>query len=290
MGDLSYNDGSRRIDEFRAHYRFNLGSAGYRSAFGGAGVYPTWDDHEVDNDFDPERLRASDPELLETATRAYFETLPLPEERPRRLWRSHRWGRTAEIFMLDCRSERRPSTRRTADATYLGAEQMAWLEAALERSPCHFKLIASSVPITALFGLWNFALADRWEGYAAQRRRLLDHLAERVSGRIVFLSGDFHCGFVSRVEPSGPARAFIEVATSTGPLGPNPIGVLHDLGDISPEETFPPDRFLFATGNPRNATTLRFDPGADEVRVRFLDARPDTSGQVLFDQRISFGG
>jgi hypothetical protein len=35
---------------------------------------------------------------------------------PDRLWRSFRWGRTAEVFILDCRSERRPSTRSTNPA------------------------------------------------------------------------------------------------------------------------------------------------------------------------------
>ena len=36
-----------------------------------------------------------------------FDELDVPP------WRRFRWGRTAEVFILDCRSERRPSTRST---------------------------------------------------------------------------------------------------------------------------------------------------------------------------------
>jgi alkaline phosphatase D len=287
LGDLSYNDGSRTRDEFRRLYRRTLATSGYRAALSSAGLYATWDDHEVDNNFDPERLARENPELLATATEAYFETLPLPEEE-RRLWRSHRWGRTAEVFMLDCRSERRPSTLGTEAAQYIGQSQLEWLLGALETSPCHFKVIASSVPFTRLFGLWDLARNDRWQGYASQRQRVLDHLTSRVSGRVIFVAGDFHCGFVSRVEPEGPGRSIFEVTTSTGPSGPNPIAVLHDTGELPPEESFPPDQFLFGTGSTRLACTLHLDPLNDEARVRFVDAREMRRGEVLFDELLPF--
>lgn len=288
LGDMSYNDGAQSLEDYRARWRDTLIDPGYRAALPAAGLYATWDDHEVGNNFNPEQMQVDAPEQLEAATRAYFEHLPLPES-PRRIWRSYRWGDAAEIFVLDCRGERRPSTLDSEAPVYLGAEQIAWLLDGLAASPCHYKVILNSVPITRLFGLWNIGINDRWEGYGSQRDVLLQHLTTKVSGRVLFLTGDFHCGFISRVEPEGPASNLWEVAVGpTAARAPNPVAVLHDTGDLPKEESFREDRFLFGTGSTRNATSITLDPLTDQVRVRFVDARPDSRGQVLFDGLIPY--
>lgn len=288
LGDLSYNDGATTLEEYRDKYRRTLQDPGYRALLPTAGLYATWDDHEVGNDFDPEKMAEEAPEQLAAATDAYFETLPIPEDPPRRLWRSYRWGKTAEIFVLDCRSERRPSTRGSDEGIYVSPEQLDWLLEGLERSDAAFKVILSSVPITRLFGLWNLALADRWEGYGAQRERLLEHIYTKVSGRTLFLAGDFHCGYVGRVEPEGPGRNVFEVCTATAARGPNPVAVLYDTGELAPEDSFPEGQFVFGTGATRHATTVTLDPLNDEVRVKVIEAREEVRGEVLFDGRIPF--
>lgn len=285
LGDLSYNDGATDLDTYRRLYRRTLQTETYRALLGNAGIYPTWDDHEITNNFDPETL---EPARLALATQAWFETLPVPEDAPLRLWRSHRWGATAEIFMLDCRSERKPSTLGSGAEEYISEAQMSWLLEALEQSPCHFKIIASSVPFTRLFGLWNLAKADRWQGYEAQRERLLAHLVDRVSGRVIFVAGDFHCGFVSRVEPEGPGTDIFEVTVSTAPASINPVAALYETGDVEPENTFPPEQFPFGTGKPYCATTLVLDPLNDEAKVKFVDGSEANFGTVLYDALLPF--
>jgi phosphodiesterase/alkaline phosphatase D-like protein len=290
LGDLSYNDGAVTLEDYRAKYAATLVDPGYKAILPAVGRYATWDDHEIGNDFDPEKLAAEAPAQLAAAVDAYYEVNPLPE-RPaseRRLWGSYRWGDTAELFVLDCRSERRPSTRASGDGIYISAAQETWLLEALEASPCRYKVIMSSVPIARLFGLWNLALNDRWEGYGRQREALIQHLTTRVSGRVLFISGDFHCNYVGRVETEGPAANIFEICTSTGARAPNPVAVLYDTGDLPPEESFPPNQFVFGSGNTRAACVVSLDPLNDEVRVKFVDGRAETRGTVHFDGVIPY--
>lgn len=290
LGDLSYNDGAVTKEEYRAKYAETLADPGYRAILPAVGRYCTWDDHEIGNDFDPEKMAAEAPDQLRWATEAYYEANPIPmmASDSRKLWGSYRWGDTAEIFVLDCRSERVPSTRASGDGVYIGEAQEAWLLESLAASPCRYKVIMNSVPIARLFGLWNLALNDRWEGYGRQRETLLQHLATKVSGRVLFLSGDFHCNYVARVEVEGAASNIFEVATSTGARAPNPVAVLYDTGDLPPEESFRPEQFVFGNGNTRAATLVTIDPLTDQVRVKFVDGREDTKGTVHFDGVIPY--
>ena len=290
LGDLSYNDGAVTREEYRAKYAQTLVDPGYRAILPAVGRYCTWDDHEIGNDFDPEKMAQEAPEQLAAAVDAFYEVNPIPVRGPaqRKLWGSYRWGDTAELFVLDCRSERVPSTRASGDGVYIGPAQEAWLLQSLAASPCRYKVIMSSVPIARLFGLWNLAINDRWEGYGRQREALIQHLTTEVSGRVLFLSGDFHCNYVARVELEGPAANIFEVCTSTGARAPNPVAVLHDTGDLPPEESFRVEQFLFGSGNTRCAATVTVDPLLDEVRVRFVDGRAETRGAVQFDGVIPF--
>jgi alkaline phosphatase D len=198
-GDTVYADGSSDLEEYRSVWRNALADPGYRDLLTSTSVVATWDDHEITNDWDPEFI---DPGLLAAGTEAFFEhvTLRRIEESPDRIWRSHRWGSTLEVFMLDSRSERLPSTRKTPIAQYLSDGQMAWLKAGLVDSPCTFKLIVNSVPIT------NFpdvivSENDRWEGYPVQRDEILGYIHEADLTGVIWLAGDFHFGAMTRVEP-----------------------------------------------------------------------------------------
>lgn len=264
LGDMAYCDDSRSLDEFRAKYAQNFTSEGFRTMFGAAGLYSTWDDHEVDNNFNPETVN---PTVLATARRAYFEHRAQrrnPSD-PDRIWRSVRWGATLELWMLDGRGERRPSTRRSSGAQYLSRAQMDWLKDGLARSTARFKLVANSVPI-ANFPFTFGAGDDRWEGYAAARNEILDYITTRGIRGVWWLSGDFHLGCVGALEPSGPRSAMREVLAGAGGQIPNPLF----LSLVAPQ-------FDFTTGE-NNYVTLRADPDRDELTVRFVNG----AGRVIF--------
>ncbi len=257
LGDNAYTD-AQDLATYRADYEKHFGRPAHVDLRAATGMYITWDDHEVANDWDPEAIA---PERVAAAFTAFFEHAPIARDAaaPNRIWRSARWGKTVEVFVLDCRSERKPSTRSTANAQYISPEQLAWLEAGLAASPARFKLIMNSVPITNMPNVWDLYQKDRWEAYAAQRTQILTFVDDNAIGGVLWVSGDFHLAFISHVAPSGVGAAQREVLV--GPGGQSPNALVPSL--VAPQ-------FSFATGT-NNYTTLRFDPSAGEVAITYYD-------------------
>lgn len=281
LGDVSYNDGAVTAEQYREKWRATLRDTGYRALQQAGSMYVAWDDHEFANNLNPETLP---PEQLEAARTTFYEAIAQEEGEGGRLWSSYRWGRTVEFIVLDCRTERRPSTQAGDDAIYLSDEQMAFFKERLASSPCHFKVVLNSVPITQMPELWALA-SDRWQGYAAQRDEILQFIDDNNLQNIFFLSGDFHVGFVGRVQPEGPLSRLWEIAVGpSGNLG-NPLG---GLVELNPEEytplVFPRPQFEYGKAA-LSMTTLEFDPFADAVRVRFIDPDGGEGGGdlVLYD-------
>lgn len=267
VGDNAYCDGAEVLEDYRALYAEHFGKPEYVALRGATSLLATWDDHEVENDWDPEQM---DPAKLADATRAFFEHQPLRRvaEAPDRIWRSVRWGLTAEIFVLDCRSERLPSTRTGDDATYLSRAQMDWLKQGLATSPAVFKLIVNSVPITDMPTVWDVAPWDRWEGYAAARTEILRHIDDQQIGGVVWVGGDFHLGFVSRVGTGdAPGATQMEIAVGPGAQTANPLTF-----------TLTEPQFDFRTGT-NNTTAFHLDPGLRRIRIVFTAG----DGEVLYD-------
>ncbi|NVB40078.1 alkaline phosphatase D family protein [Pseudenhygromyxa sp. WMMC2535] len=259
LGDMAYNDGAFTRDEYRAKWKQYLGNEGFKSVYALAGLYATWDDHEItDNSaFDPETEDPAQLEKKDNALNAYFEVLPIAqaEAEDYKLWRSFRWGLSVEFFVLDCRYERRPSL-----GEYISQAQMDWLEQGLMASPCHFKVILNSVPITNMPILWDVAADDRWEGFPGARDSLLAFIDDHQIENVWFIAGDFHVCFVSRLEPMGTTlSARTREIAVTG-------GRTNFAGDTLGLST----QFDYGVGDPRGCV-LTFDPALDAVNVRFIN-------------------
>jgi alkaline phosphatase D len=124
--------------------------------------------------------------------------------------------------------------------TMLGKRQLGRFESAIKRSKAIFKVIVNEVPIQQFYALPY----DRWEGYAAERRQLLEFLQHNVKNA-VFLTTDVHANMVNdarlqTLEPGGPVDSGITEVT-TGPIATKTFA-----GEIN-------DR----TGNPSSASLLR---------------------------------
>jgi alkaline phosphatase D len=259
LGDTMYSSSTRTLDGFRLRWARNLGNSAYRDLRQSTSVLATWDDHEVANNWDPETIEES---IVSLASRTFFESLPIRRDAraPDRIYRSTRWGRTAEIFVLDSRSERRPSTRLRGDAQYLSRAQMDWLKSGMAASPCVFKVIMNSVPITNFPSVFDVAASDRWEGYWEARQELLSFIdGERIGG-VLWLSGDFHFASAGRVSPSGPGSQAIEILVGPGAQEPNPLWAA--LVDDP--------QFDFASGA-NNYGVFDLDPASRVAKVTYLD-------------------
>jgi alkaline phosphatase D len=266
-GDNSYCDGAITADDYYSVYAAHFGRPEHIALRANNGMYITWDDHEVKNNWNPESI---DEAQLTAAFQSFFAHAPVTEQSPRRIWRSARWGKTLEIFVLDCRSERKPSTIPSGSPHYVSADQLAWLKAGLTASTATFKLIINSVPITNMPLPWDTYPVDRWEAYGAQRTDILRHIDDNHVTGVLWLSGDFHLAFISHVSPSGPGANQREVLC--GPGGQSPNSLLPSLQQ---------PQFSFATGT-NNYTTLKFDPASKSVTVTYIDG----SGMKLHEENF----
>jgi alkaline phosphatase D len=282
LGDMSYNDGSQTLADYRAAWRSTLSDIGYRTLLPKVGAYFTWDDHETTNDYDPEALALANPERLEAAKRSYFETLPIGRTRHEGLWQSFRWGNTAEIFVLDCRSERLPSTRTSDNPIHISRAQMDWLKQGLRESTAHFKILMNSVPFVFFEQPPSWApVYDRWQGYEAQREEVLDFIdRERINAW--FITGGFHIGTVHRVSRTGRDRRLWEVSVGGAAQATRDSGLFIPGGEVRREQHFPKQQFVHV--EPQNSfSTFEFDPARDGVQVRFFNA----NSEVLFDRFLT---
>jgi alkaline phosphatase D len=244
------------LQDYRVKYGQVWPTSGMSALHGSTGMVLTWDDHEFLNDWNPETLA---PAHIDAARKAFFEHRAVRRDAtaPNRLWRSLVWGKTLEILVLDARSERKPSTRLTANAQFLSPAQMTWLKDRLAKSTAVFKFIVTSVPIT------NFPAAasgesDKWEGYPAQRDEILDFVQNGALKGVWWLSGDLHFGSVGGIGTSGPRLQMHEVLM--GPGGTNARSV-----DLPPAQF---DKMI----SEKNYTVFRADPVSRKLTVEFIGA------------------
>jgi len=258
LGDTTYNDDASSLSEHRGLWYENLSTPGYRATRAATSVLATWDDHEVRNNFHGEKSN------LEDGRQAFFENLPLRRDSgdPDRMWKSIRWGDTAEFFVLDCRGERRPSTVGSTDE-YISPAQMDWLKGRLLSSPCVFKIILNSVPIACFPNVFDFAQDDRWEGYPRQREEILRHIDDSAITGVMWVAGDFHLCSAQRVNASGqPGANQVEILAGPGANTGNPAALLLRTDPL----------FDFSSTT-NNYTTLELLPATNTIRVRWIDGR-----------------
>ena len=266
LGDTTYADGAVDRAGYREKWAENFSLPSYHRLRESTSVVATWDDHEVENNWDPETIDAAQ---LGAATAAFFEHLPIRRDpmAPDRIWRSFRWGRTVEFFVLDCRGERRPSTRESPDAEYLSAAQMDWLQAGLQNSEAVFKVIINSVPMGD-FPTFGFN-DDRWQGYEAARDALLVFLdVEAITGVFV-ISGDFHLASMGRLTGEGPGSTIPEFLVGPAEHFPNPLSLI-----------LPATRNIDWALSVNNYATFTLDPMTGEVDVVYYGS----AGQVLVER------
>jgi len=197
----------------------------------------TWDDHESTNDAykDGAENHQEDEGDWEArrrrAHRAYDEWMPVRMSGTTetgdgtRLFRRLRFGRLAELSMLDLRTYRDKQVEYAAtpvpspdpavsdpDRTITGDGQMEWLKDSLARDTAQWKLVGNPVMIapvvfpplpstltkdlndvTGLLPEDGAAYnVDQWDGYTADRRELFEFLADNGITDTVFLTGDIH--------------------------------------------------------------------------------------------------
>ncbi|GAB3706354.1 alkaline phosphatase D family protein [Corynebacterium nasicanis] len=224
----------RTLADYRSRYGHYRRDVELQDAHAAAPWVVTWDDHEIANDSWAGGAQGHTVfhgdwgSRRDAAMQAYLEWLPVRGAAPSRggrIYRTLRFGRLAELHMLDLRSYRsapgmiQPAARTSPDRTIMGSEQFEWLAGRLAAADTTWNLIGTSVMMAPLnlvhvdaglrqqlMQMVGLDLAgtpvnvDQWDGYVADRERLLDQLAEQhPHGRTVFLTGDIHSEWANHI-------------------------------------------------------------------------------------------
>jgi PhoD-like phosphatase len=101
-----------------------------------------------------------------------------------------------DVWVLDQRQFKTdPSAPDSPQKTLLGAAQRRWLLRTTAASRAPFKLICSPCTLEPT-GEGNARDGGWANGFVAERDLILDHIANRVSGRTLFITGDTHFSMV----------------------------------------------------------------------------------------------
>jgi alkaline phosphatase D len=220
------------LEQYRARYAQYKSDLDLQAAHHVAPWIVTWDDHEVANDYGQDRDELLSPDFAArraAAYQAFYEHQPLrldfhPGRGEVRMYQRYDWGRLARFHVLDTRQYRSPHAcqppgrggsssvyRRDCAAlvdsrrSMLGLAQEGWLAQGLKESPARWNILAqqtlmaqtSQVPLRARDDgrFWT----DGWDGYAANRQRLLESLHGTKASNPLVLSGDVHTFYAAEL-------------------------------------------------------------------------------------------
>ncbi|MDK8822751.1 phosphodiesterase [Corynebacterium sp. HMSC08F01] len=238
------------LEDYRQRYGRYRTDLNLQAAHAACPWIVVWDDHESANNSWREgaenhtdgRVEGKWAQREAAAMQAYYEWLPVRRsaliEAPG-IYRSFQFGNLAQLTMMDLRTFRDEET--TSDnfandeRTMLGDEQFAWVAEQLQQSTARWDVLGNSVMVSPM----RFATipdnekaniaagymkeratgiavnSDQWDGYAAERDRLLTMLDEQESNAL-FLTGDIHSEWANSIaSPSGFGEIGCEMVTTS---------------------------------------------------------------------------
>jgi alkaline phosphatase D len=219
------------IEQYRERYALYHSDPLLQGAHALAPWIITWDDHEVDNDYagDISELDDDPASFLErraAAYQAWYEHMPVrldpPEGPDYDIYRSIAHGDLVRFHVLDTRQYRSDQQRgepfvaplgqavqvrdealaNDPEHTILGAAQRSWLVDGVTASDAVWDVLAQQVFMfggNAVAGaVPPVVVVDTWDGYAGDRRNVLDAVGAAADNLIV-LTGDFHSAAVAEL-------------------------------------------------------------------------------------------
>ncbi len=239
------------LEEFRGNYLYNLLDPNLRRFNAEVAQVVLWDDHEVRNNWyptqvleDPRYTEKSVALLAARAKRAFLEHQPIryAHDDAERVYRKVPYGPLLEVFAIDMRSERGPSSPNTQptagpETALLGPAQLDWLKHGLARSTATWKVVASDMPLGLVVkdGPAHFEAVANGDGGSPLGRELeiADLLrflrSERVKN-VVWITGDVHYAAAhhyhperARVRDFDPFWEFVAGPLHAGTFGPTPL-------------------------------------------------------------------
>jgi alkaline phosphatase D len=236
------------VDQYRQRYALYQSDPLLQAAHALVPWIITWDDHEVDNDY-AAAISENDAEVEEFLVRraagyqVWYEHMPVRLDPPSGpdypIYRSFAHGDLLQFHVLDTRQYRADQQRGDSilpdiesigdalqqrddevafspDQTMLGEAQRQWLLDGFVASNAVWDVLAQQVLMMGVNVVAGTAppviVVDTWDGYAGERRAVVDALGATADNLIV-LTGDFHSAAVGdlRADPFDPSLPVVGV-------------------------------------------------------------------------------
>ncbi|GEC03716.1 alkaline phosphatase [Streptomyces spinoverrucosus] len=226
--DPRFHTETVELSRYRLQYALYKSEAPLQAAHAAFPWIQTMDDHEVDNNWADDIPENADPKQKNDTTerflqrradafQAMYENMPMraaqmPSGPDIRLHRRLPYGRLAEFTMLDTRQYRSDqpcgdgggtdcADRFDPDRTMLGGKQRAWLLEGFRRSSARWHILGNQAPMIqtdrnpdpAVTDVWY----DPWDGYVAERNRVLAAAQQQGVRNLVVITGDRHQNYAA---------------------------------------------------------------------------------------------
>jgi alkaline phosphatase D len=212
--------------------------------------------------------------------------------REARLYRSVDWADLASLSVLDTRQYRSsppcaaPNVARNGrldgcaqaaapSRTIMGDTQERWLSNRLAGEVRPWTLVAQQVFFAPLWldGAHRSTFSDQWDGYAANRDRVLREMTRPAVRNPIVLSGDVHSFWVNDLDgPSGSAIGS-EIVTSALAAASPPVDRFSDIDRNNPH-------VRFHDVEQAGWVKLDIDRNALRADMRMISDRADANGAV----------
>ncbi len=254
LGDYQYEYGPRdngvrrhlgpetvTLAGYRQRYAQYKSDPDLQAAHAAAPWLVVFDDHELDNNWADEIPEKPEPDFLKrraAALQAYYENMPLrssaiPRGVDMQLYRRVGWGALATFHMLDTRQYRSDQPcgdkfrsdcpqRFDQARTLTGSDQEQWLVNGFRESRARWDLLGQQVffaNVELAAGPPTGVNPDAWDGYVANRDRIIAGLVDSPVRNAVVLTGDVHSHWAAEitaraVDPQSSSVATELVTTS----------------------------------------------------------------------------
>lgn len=253
LGDYQYEYGARTggvrqhigpetvtLANYRQRYAQYKTDPDLQAAHAAAPWLAVFDDHEVADNWADEVSAKPSRAFLDrraAALQAYYENMPLrrtasPRGVDMQLYRRVQWGALATFHMLDTRQYRddQPcgdeisscASRGEPSRSLTGVTQERWLLNGFQQSRARWDVLGQQVffsQVDLTPGPGRGFNPDAWDGYTANRDRIVRGLVDSPVRNALVLTGDVHSHWAAEVrerfdEPSSPVVATELVTTS----------------------------------------------------------------------------
>ncbi len=137
-------------------------------------------------------------------TKAYYEWLPIRDPSDA-LYRSFGIGNLINLVILDTRITGRTEQMydhtdeayKNESRSILGQRQLEWLKTELQ-SHHYWKIIGNQVPVGPMIvptREGKHPYMDGWDGYPAERNRVLHYIKNKQIKNVAIVTGDYHSAF-----------------------------------------------------------------------------------------------